>query len=70
MDRTDRILEIAFGTMPPDQLVALGATMDDVDGANDLLLMDRELEQATAATAPVPVATDIIAAIFRRLRGD
>ncbi len=67
MDRTDRILEIAFGTMPPDQLVALGATMDDVAGANDLLLMDQELEQVSAA--PVTKPTDVIEALLRLLRG-
>ena len=67
MDRTDRILEIAFGTMPPDQLVALGATMDDVAGANDLLLMDQELEQVAAA--PAASMPDFIEVLLRLLRG-
>ena len=67
MDRTDRILEIAYGTMPPDQLVALGATMDDVAGANDLLLMDQELEQVAVAPATRP--PDIFEVLLRLLRG-
>jgi hypothetical protein len=66
MDRTDRILEIAFGTMPPDQLIALGATMDDVAAANDLLLMDAELEKAPAVREPT--AAEIFNAFLRRLR--
>jgi hypothetical protein len=66
MDRTDRILEIAFGTMPPDQLIALGATMDDVTAANDLLLMDLELEVAPPARGPT--ATELIDALLRHLR--
>ena len=69
MDRTDRILEIAFGKMAPEQLIAHGATMADVDSANDLLLMDLELEQATVVPVAPTFATDIIDVLLRRLRG-
>jgi hypothetical protein len=70
MDRTDRILEIAFGKMAPDQLIAHGATMADVDSANDLVLMDMELEQPTVVPVAPTIATDIIEVLLRRLRGD
>jgi hypothetical protein len=65
MDRTDRILEIAFGTMPPDQLIALGATMDDVTAANDLLLMDAELEDAPPVRGAT--VTELVEAFLRHL---
>jgi hypothetical protein len=67
MDRTDRILEIAFGTMPSDQLIALGATLDVVVAANDLYLMDVELEEAPPARGAT-IAVEIIDAFLRHLR--
>ena len=67
MDRTDRILEIAYGTMSPEQLIDLGATMDDVDGAKDLLLMDQELERAVAPVA-MPHPLQFINDVLRHLR--